>query len=396
MSKSILMAWELGSEIGHLSLFAELTRIFQARGYKVVIAARDLSRTHFFFRKLDVPVIQAPVWLYPVKMDRPVYCMADILLTKGYLFPTTLQNLVEAWQSMLTMIQPDLVISEYAPTLRMALRGPAIPDVVLGSGFAEPVPGLAMRDLRPVPHQDGVVSAQEARLLETMNQVLSDMGKPQLSCFGDLYKPNLTVLKTLPELDCYKRVESTRYCLPVSRSKRPAAQWSQQPGKAKVFVYALPEHPQWQVLVDALRRCHANVYLYSPGDRRKRLKPIDEDSFRLGIDVVNVYESLQQADLFVCHGEMHNLIQAISLGVPALVFPMNLEQLLNGLRYQRLGAGVCQQKVADSKAGSALIDQILVDDKLKNNAAQLKVKADGYAQQDAMEQVAEYCVDLLQ
>jgi len=394
LSKTILMAWELGNEIGHLSQFAEMAAAFKAQGHQVVVALRDLSRTHFFFKKADVPVIQAPVWLYPVQMQRPVFCMADILMTKGYLYHTTLQNLVEAWQALLDLVQPDLVVSEYAPTLRLALRGSAIPDVVMGTGFAEPVAGQPMLDMRPTPQADGIVPAQERKLLLTVNQVLDALGKPPLDRYSDLFQPDLMVMKTLPPLDIYERNAATHYCLPLSRSRRPAAQWLDRPGK-KVFVYGLPEHSQWSVLIDALKACNANVFLYSPGDRRQRVKAHDEGSFRLSVEVVNVPESLRQADLFVCHGDMHNLVQAACVGVPVLSLPMNLEQLLNSLKYQGLSAGVCLQKIAAVAAGVEIINRMLSDEGLSAAAQQLAQRAGAFDQADAMEQVVERCLGLL-
>lgn len=394
LSKTILMAWELGNEIGHLSQFAEMAAVFKTQGHRVVIALRDLSRTHFFFKQQGLPIIQAPVWLYPVQMQRPVFCMADILMTKGYLYHTTLRNLVEAWQALLDLVQPDLVVSEYAPTLRLALRGGTTPDVIMGAGFAEPAAGQPMLDMRPRPEADGVVQAQERNLLLTINQVLDALGKPPLDRYSDLFQPDLMVMKTLPELDIYQRDATAHYCLPVSRSRRPAAQWLDRPGK-KVFVYGLPEHSQWSVLIDALKACNANVFLYSPGDRRQRVKAHDEGSFRLGVDVVNVPESLRQADLFVCHGGMHNLVQAACVGVPVLSLPMNLEQLLNSLNYQALSAGVCLQKVASVAAGVQIINQMLADDGLTAAAQRLAERAGNFDQIDAIEQVVERCLGLL-
>lgn len=394
MTKTILMAWELGSEIGHLSQFTEIARLLKAEGHNVVIVMRDLSRTHFFFNKLNVPVIQAPLWLYPVQMERPIYCMADILLTKGYLYHTTLQNLVEAWQGLLDLVQPDLVISEYSPTLRLALRGLDIPDVVMGTGFAEPAYGTEMLDLRPVPQPDGIVSAQEKRLLETINQVMVALGKPALERYSDLYQPQLMVIKTLPQLDLQQRDDTAWYCLPLSRSRRPPAQWLPQPGK-KILVYALPDHPQWEWLLQVLKQCNANVFLNSPGDRRQRLKAQDEGSFRLSIDVVNLTASLKEADLFICHGAMNNLVQAACTETPVLTLPMNLEQLRNGLNYQKLGAGVCLQKIASVASGVAAINSLLANDSYAGAAAELSRQASGYEQENAIEKVAERCLALL-
>lgn len=48
---------------------------------------------------------------------------------------------------------------------------------------------------------------------------------------------------------------------------------------------------------------------------------------------------LQQADLFVTHGGMNSINEAITFGVPMVVIPNTIEQTVNAARVEELGAG---------------------------------------------------------
>jgi len=149
------------------------------------------------------------------------------------------------------------------------------------------------------------------------------------------------------------------------------------------------------VRLQVLKQCNANVFLNSPGDRRKRLRAQEENAFRLSIDVVNVTASLKEADLFICHGAMSNLVQAACTSTPVLTLPMNLEQLRNGLNYQKLGAGACLQKIESVAAGVGVINALLANDSCVTAAAELASQANDYEQENAIEKVAERCLALL-
>lgn len=392
---TILCGWELGNELGHLSHLAEMSRLFQAGEHRVVMVLRDLSRTHFFFRNQPVPILQAPVWQYPVQLDRPVSCLADVLMMKGYLYDTTLRNLVNAWQALLDLTKPDLVICDYAPSLLLALWNTDIPRVVMGTGFSDPLPGRPMLDWRPGQPGDGLVARQEQALLLTVNKVLADQGKPPLEYFSDLYRAGLTVIKTLPQLDLQQRPEAdtTLYCVPQTASDRNQAQWLDLPGP-RIFAYLSPEHPQWDTLISALKQCSGNVFLSCPGDKRQRLQDYDEGSFRLSTAVVNIPASLRQADLFIGHGSMGSVAQSVVAGTPVLAFPIQLEQLLNGQNLQRLGAGACVPQIKSAADAVAIINRLASDAAVRSGAQRLAQQAAQLPTADAMTLVAERCIQL--
>lgn len=86
--KHVLCTWEIGGELGHLTRLANITRELEQRNYKVTLALKDLSRATPVFAGTQASLVQAPVWLPKIKLNRPISCMADTLLLLGYLEPS--------------------------------------------------------------------------------------------------------------------------------------------------------------------------------------------------------------------------------------------------------------------------------------------------------------------
>ncbi len=82
---------------------------------------------------------------------------------------------------------------------------------------------------------------------------------------------------------------------------------------------------------------------------------------------------LQQVDVFITHGGMNSTHEGLYYGVPEIVIPQQMEQLLNGIRVQEVGAGILlgekqpYGKVSALELRSAL-DAILSDEQYQKNA----------------------------
>ena len=109
------------------------------------------------------------------------------------------------------------------------------------------------------------------------------------------------------------------------------------------------------------------------------------DNFRV-MNTVPQLQVLQQADAFVTHGGMNSIQEAIYYGVPMVVVPQQMEQMINGRRVEELGIGkVVADKLpfwkitADELRHS--VDDILLMPAYKENAGnqrQLSHNAGGY------------------
>jgi MGT family glycosyltransferase len=81
-------------------------------------------------------------------------------------------------------------------------------------------------------------------------------------------------------------------------------------------------------------------------------------------------EVLKRADLFINHGGVNSVHQALYYGVPLLFFPQQVEQALVAARIAELGAGYLVQKQSVSTLRAAA-NRLLNDDSYRRQAAAL-------------------------
>lgn len=370
--KKILLVWELGGDLGHLARLATWARELVAAGFAVSVALRDLSRSHLFFDELDVALLQAPVWLPKITMQRPIACLPDTLLLSGYLDAAALHSLARAWQALIASAAPDLIICDYAPTALLAsrelltARGRPLARIICGTGFANPVPGHAIADWRPQPGADDLIARQEALVLRTVNQVLQRQHKTPLRQLADLFEADVTFITTFPELDLYREqransAAATTYCIAeTSAPARRAPEWPPGPGP-RIAAYLKPQHPRLPLLLRALADCAAKVLVACPGGDAKLLQGFASEHLQVSTEVIELERAIEQADLFVGHGNMGSVTQSLYAGRPVLALPIMLEQLLLGNRLQAEGLGRIIVKVDDAAALTAQIGQMLSD-----------------------------------
>ncbi|MCB1459438.1 MAG: hypothetical protein KDJ48_09280, partial [Nitratireductor sp.] len=61
-ARPVLLAWELGANLGHAMPLGEIARLLQDRDFDMVCFARDLRSAAIAFRNLPVKLFQSPVW----------------------------------------------------------------------------------------------------------------------------------------------------------------------------------------------------------------------------------------------------------------------------------------------------------------------------------------------
>lgn len=369
--KKILCTWELGGDLGHVSRLAGLARELLQRGFEVTVALKDLSRCHGFFADMDINLMQAPVWLPRISMQRPIACLPDTLLLNGYLEPDPLHALVRGWRSLFALVQPDLLVCDYSPTAMLASHGSGIPRIQVGTGFSEPATGGPIVDWRPWPATDGLVARQEQRVLQTINTVLQRLGATPLQRLSDLFATDATFITTYPEFDLYPdRTGATTYC--ITRNDQafgPAVTWPAGNGP-RIFAYLKRQHPQLPLLLEALSRCHARVFAACPDGDAALLQRFTGPNFACSTQLVDLEAAVAEADLFVGHGNMGSVTQALRAGKPLVALPVHLEQLLTGRQLQQLKLGALVEKIDSADTLAAQLEQWANDPDLHHHAAE--------------------------
>jgi hypothetical protein len=390
--RTVLCTWEVGGELGHISRLSAIAKTLEKAGYRVFVALKDLSRAYVFFSGSNVTLMQAPVWLPKISMQRPIACQADSLLLLGYLEPDPLECLLLAWRALVEAVRPDMVIFDCSPTALLALRSYDMAKLVVGTGFAEPVPGAPLADWRPVPQDDGLVVRQENRVLSVINQVLQRRGEPSLCHLSDLFQVDATLISNPRELDIYPLRSNGRYCLGTAATVSNPLSFSAE-GMPRIVAYLKHGHPGFAQLVAGLAQAHANVIAICPQAPPGSLEQWQSPQFQFTREVVDLPTLLAQADLFVGHGNSGSVRESLVAGTPVLVLPIQLEQLLTGQRIQALRVGQMLQGIQEARAVTETVEKMLRERETYRDAIQHLLQPYAKPYITMPEAVLEFCTE---
>lgn len=136
---TILLTWELGGGIGHLTRLRPIGQELIKRGHTVVAALRDLTHVEQILGDTGISYFAAPLRMLdrPKPFD-PSHSYAHLLANVGFLEPQTLRTTFRAWNAIFDVVRPGLVIADHSPSALLALRGRGIPCVNVGTGFITP------------------------------------------------------------------------------------------------------------------------------------------------------------------------------------------------------------------------------------------------------------------
>ncbi len=340
----ILIAWELGANLGHLLRQMMIARELRRRDHQVLFACRDLQAAAALAGGEGFACVQAPsVRAGPRPTPKP-QCYADMLAACGFGELASLEAAVCGWFGLMDLYRPDVLLCDHAPLAQFAARLRRLPVMQVGTGFELPpaTQPLPLLQARPALAEDDVL-AREARLLTHMNKLCGRHGSAALEQLSDLYQTQAPVLATFAELDHFARGPDAVYAGPLfSLSDGPDVAWQSQGGAEsrprRVFAY-LRADPSLAAVLQALQRSNAEVIAALPDCPAELIQRFQSDSMQLYPHAVraNVMDS---ADVVVANGGHGLSAAALLAGAALCLVPRNLEQWLLARRVVQMGAGV--------------------------------------------------------
>jgi UDP:flavonoid glycosyltransferase YjiC (YdhE family) len=369
---NILLAWELGRALGHAGRLKSLALPLRARGHEISFALRDLVHTRRLLHDIEVPKFQAPFWQHRVEGLPPGEAsLADILLACGWIDAGAVGALVEGWRALMQAARADLVVCDYAPTAVLAARSLGIPSAAVGAGFAMPPAGQALpplRDWEPAPRER--MAAFEARVLDSVNQVLVRHGAEALGHASGLLLGDAPLLCTFPELDPWRRPAASAvwYGPNLAPPAGVAPHWPAGEGP-KVFAYLSGPHPEHGALLAALQAAGCRTLCYSPEVAGGGKPPVDGPGIAWARAPVDLGAALPESSFVVCHAGESTVSQALLAGRPLLMMPQAAESFLMARRVRELGAGININELARPLDWPAIVRRML-DDGRHGQAAQ--------------------------
>jgi rhamnosyltransferase subunit B len=331
----VLCAWELGAGLGHVQALLSVARALAREGHEPVCAFRNVVEGSALWRDLPFPVLQAPIW-----HDRPFpgggfASYADVLAYHGFADADELSALVQAWQRLLDLVRPDLIVCDHSPTVCLAAWG-RLPVIRLGTGFSVPPTGEAFF---PVCDPTATPLVPQERVLEVVREVQRRRGGPVPDTLCEAWREAVPFVRTFPGLDPYRTLRPETAHGPLGSPPAHPLPAADGPLARRYFGYLAADFPGVHTLLDGLARSGLTGSVYLRG----AAPPVRDQLRQLGVTVheapVALAPALAGVGLLVHHGGIGTTEQALAVGRPQLLLPRHPEQLLTALAVNALGCG---------------------------------------------------------
>lgn len=336
----ILLAWELGRNLGHVSRLSSLATRLKAKNHNVLAVVRDIPSASNVLGSADVSFIQSP-WHTGVRHTAArMTGYADLLLSQGWNDRSALWGMLQAWMTIYRMFRPDVVVLDFAPTARLAAMLLKIPSVLIGTGFELPP---ATNPLPPVPGfswaTQEAAAAAERRVLDNVNAILRAVRATPLEALRSLVEANARFLTTFAELDHYGSREHEQYVGPLADPRHGRRIGWPAGSQKRLFAYLRPEVPELSILLGGLAAADADAVAYVPGISDELLARFSTPRCVFSSEPVQYASLFEEADVCLSYAPAGTVTAALLQGIPQLMVPVHLESQLTAQRVASQGMG---------------------------------------------------------
>ncbi|MFZ6646148.1 glycosyltransferase [Undibacterium sp. TJN25] len=392
--KKIVIAWELGSGLGHILRLVPLVERFIQQDCEVVLVLRDLTHAHLFSQKPGCVVLPAPF----LSSSAPRYAhetYADLLIESGFRDWESLYGLVRGWQSLYALLNPDLILMDYAPSALLAARICGVKTAWFGSGFFYPPPADSLPSFRH--WLDNVKSdaafQRERQVLAVVNKVLEMSQREHLSCLPDLFQVDHNFLCTWPELDCYERPDGTEYWGECFARERGAEEPWPDGRSEGIFCYVKAEQASAEPMLQALQTSCIPTLVYISNVPKVWVQRYSTKYLRFCEQPVNLSASLKTALLVVCPAGEGTIAATLLAGKPLLLLPFHAEQFGNAAKVEKIGAGINARRFHQPNL-PRLLNQLLGDPSYRRAAQAFSSKYASFSTDMQLDRIAATCLTL--
>ncbi|HEY0836692.1 MAG TPA: nucleotide disphospho-sugar-binding domain-containing protein [Azospirillum sp.] len=316
----VLLAWELGDGFGHVTRLLPVARRLRAAGHDCVFAVRSLDNSHVALAPEGFTFVQAPFAIpatAPGKEKEPLSTFGDILATVGFADVNRLMPMVAAWQGLIDVVDPALIVADYAPGACLAAYGTR-PVVNIGDGFVLPPPEL---DRFP-PFRDSPPRTDEAMILAAVQEVQRRRGRPVPPTVPSILAGSGVFVITLPELDFYGQHRrqpaiGTLTPLPPPLDVEPEEDY---------FAYLSLSYAHTAKVLEGLAQSGRTGRIYLRDASPAAFRTWRERGLAIHDRPQPMREAVGRARVVVHHGGVGTVETVLALGRPQLIVPRHQEQ----------------------------------------------------------------------
>jgi hypothetical protein len=106
----ILLVWELGRHLGHVSRLLSVATRLKARNHSVLAAVRDIPSASTVLGSAEVSFIQCPWQTGVPQTATRMTGYADLLLSQGWNDRSALWGTLQAWITIYRLFRPDVIV----------------------------------------------------------------------------------------------------------------------------------------------------------------------------------------------------------------------------------------------------------------------------------------------
>jgi UDP:flavonoid glycosyltransferase YjiC (YdhE family) len=332
--RHILVAWEFGGGMGHLTGVAALAARFAAHGHEVTLAVPAPERAKpLLAERLQpdqhVSLVQGVGWKVRDDLDGKdpskvaTLTLADVMMLFAWDDAYHLGPRVRAWETIVARVRPDAVVADFAPTMRLALAG-KLPFYMIGTGYSMPPAGRLLPPIRPWHETVTPYSRRnEFRVLGEVNRIRGALKMPAVDHLSDLFHGDISFPCTAPLLDPYAAYRSAPTLPPHNIEPIPCG-----PGPdarpAEALVHLPADHAALRPVLRALARAGVTAEVVPRGGTGGLPADLPGNP-RVRDGHVDLTQRLPAVRLAVHHGGLGLSYAAAMAGTPQLLFTKNLE-----------------------------------------------------------------------
>ena len=393
---SVLFAWELGANLGHVGTLLTIAKELRARGHQVHWLVAQPALVGALLQANGFSWLAAPTAVEERREGAPI-SYADILLRYGYSGADRLLGLVGAWRESMRLTGAKLVVADHAPSAMVAARTMGIPVMLRSPGFSVPPRRRPVPGLRPwAPVSAAQLLAAEDQALASINRVLAEFGKEALVALADLFAVEEDALVTFPELDHYADRGPARYWggMPYAEIGEPPS-WPDLPGR-RLFAYLRGECPHWEAALAALQGLGLPTAIYFPGLPEEVRRRWQAPHLAFAAKPLDLRSTAAKAVVAVTYASPAATIAFLLAGKPLLLLPMHLEQYLLARRVVEMNAGLLihpEQPAGDLRQP---LERLLTEPAFRDNAAAFARKYAAFDQAQVLANLVRRAEEILQ
>ncbi|HJS32507.1 MAG TPA: nucleotide disphospho-sugar-binding domain-containing protein [Alphaproteobacteria bacterium] len=384
----ILLGWELGAGLGHVTRLMAIARAVQARGHRPFLALRNLVEPWPAYRSENFPVLQAPRWEERSGSRRSFHAasIADIIAMNGFLDPADLMPMVQAWDRLIDAVRPAAIVADYSPTLCLAAHGKH-PLVIVGDGFTAPPDDLPRF---PILRPTSTPVAGEARILEAIRVVQKRRRRKPLEALPELFAARGRFVCTLPEIDPYRVYRSQ----PAMGAFQPLPPQAPPTAGRGFFAYLGVDARFIRTAVAGLASAPGPGRFYIRRAPRGLKRYLGERGHVVHETPVPLADALRETPIIVHHGGIGTTETALALGRPQIIMPRHLEQQLTAAALQELGVALVLGGNFTEAQVTEAVARMIDDKSLAQRARAFALELAAREQPDNVARIADACVEI--